>query len=111
VGLARSQHPVFKVFSPRGDVPVPFFNTLLGAAIWAAAPIAGAWLATRIGHAHHWARGIVAGAILLALAGLNMAMLPYPIWIPIVIVVTFPLGTILGVRLAKSPRIGQHSGG
>jgi hypothetical protein len=43
--------------------------------------------------------------MLLALAGFNMAMLPYPIWFPIVNVVTFPLGTVLGVWLAKGPRV------
>jgi hypothetical protein len=78
-----------------------------GAAFWATAPLAGAWLATRLGTARHPAHGIVVGAILLALAGFNMAMLPYPIWFPIVNLLTFPLGTILGTRLAKSRRIPQ----
>jgi hypothetical protein len=77
------------------------------AAIWAGAPFAGAWLATRLGTARHAAHGIVVGALLLALAGFNMAMLPYPIWFPAVNLLTFPLGTILGVRLAKSPSIPQ----
>ena len=76
-----------------------------GAAIWAAAPLSGAWLATRLGTARHAAHGIIVGAILLALAGLNMAMLPYPLWFPVVILLTFPLGTILGIRLAKSPAV------
>jgi MFS family permease len=76
-------------------------------AIWAAALLAGSWLATRLGTARHPAHGLVVGAILLALAGLNMAMLPYPIWFPVVILLTFPLGTILGVRLANSPRVPQ----
>jgi hypothetical protein len=73
------------------------------AAIWAAAPFAGAWLATRLGAARHPAHGIVVGAILLALAGMNMAMLPYPLWFPIVIVGTFLLGTGLGTRLGRGP--------
>jgi hypothetical protein len=89
----------------------PTWVLAVGAAIWAAAPLAGAWLATRLGTARHPAHGMVVGAILLALAGMNMAMLPYPIWFPIVIVLTFSLGTILGVRLAKGPRIPQQSGG
>jgi hypothetical protein len=74
-------------------------------AIWALAPFAGSWVATRLGTGRHWAHGIVVGAMLLALAGFNMAMLPYPIWFPIVNVVTFPLGTVLGVWLAKGPRV------
>ena len=89
----------------------PTWVLAVGAAIWAAAPLTGAWLAMRLGTARHWAHGIVVGAILLALACLNMAMLPYPIWFPIVIVVTFPLGTILGVRLARGPSVPQQSGG
>jgi hypothetical protein len=78
-----------------------------GAAIWATAPLAGAWLATRLGTARHPAHGIVVGAILLALAAFNMALLPYPVWFPVVNALTFPLGTILGVRFAKSPRVPQ----
>jgi hypothetical protein len=76
-----------------------------GAAIWSAAPFIGAWLATRLGTARHPAHGIVVGALLLSLAAFNMAMLPYPIWFPVVIVLTFSLGTILGARLAKNPAI------
>jgi len=79
----------------------PTWILAVGAAFWATAPLAGAWLATRLGTARHGAHGIIVGAILLALAGFNMALLPYPIWFPIVNVVTLPLGTILGVRLAK----------
>jgi len=75
------------------------------AAIWAAAPFAGAWLATRLGTARHPAHGIVVGAILLAAASLNMAMLPYPIWFPVVISVTFYLGSLWGTWLAAEPGI------
>jgi hypothetical protein len=86
----------------------PAWVLAVGAAFWATAPLAGAWLATRLGTARHPAHGIVVGALLLGLAGLNMSMLPYPIWFPVVNLLTFPLGTILGVRLAKSPRISQE---
>jgi hypothetical protein len=57
----------------------PTWILAVGAAIWSAAPLSGAWLATRLGAARHWAHGFVVGALLLALAGFNMAMLPYPI--------------------------------
>jgi hypothetical protein len=73
----------------------------VGGAIWAVAPFAGAWLATRLGTNRHPAHGYVVGAILLALAGLNMAMLPYPVWFPIVIVGTFLVGTFCGTRLGR----------
>jgi hypothetical protein len=78
-----------------------------GAAFWAAAAFSGSWLATRLGTARHAAHGLIVGGILLALAGINMAMLPYPIWFPIVILITFPLGTLLGIRVAKRPRAPQ----
>jgi hypothetical protein len=86
----------------------PTWILAVGDAIWATAPLAGAWLATRLGTARHSAHGIVVGTLLLALAGMNMAMLPYPIWFPVVNVLTFPLGTILGVRLARIQRIPQE---
>jgi hypothetical protein len=70
-------------------------------AIWALAPFSGSWLATLLGSARHVAHGYVVGAILLALAGMNMAMLPYPIWFPIVNLLTFPLGTYWGARIAS----------
>jgi hypothetical protein len=72
-----------------------------GAAIWAVAPFTGAWLATRLGTARHPAHGYIVGAILLAFAGLNLAMLPYPVWFPIVIVGTFLVGTFCGTRLGR----------
>src|SRR5262245_235705 len=81
----------------------PTWVLAVGAAIWVAAPLFGSWLATLLGSARHPAHGIVVGVILLSLAGFNMSMLPYPIWFPIVIVLTFPLATILGIRLAKAP--------
>ena len=74
-------------------------------AIWAIAPFAGAFVATWLGSGRHAAHGIFVGAILLALAGFNMAMLPYPLWYPIVNLITFPLGTFLGIRLAR----GRHA--
>jgi hypothetical protein len=74
-------------------------------AIWAAAPLSGAWLATRLGTGRHASHGFVVGAVLLALAGFNMAMLPYPVWFLVVNLVTFPLGTFLGVRLARGARM------
>ena len=81
----------------------PTWVLAAGAAFWAAAPFTGAWLATRLGTGRHPAHGYIVGAILLALAGCNMSMLPYPIWFPIVIVGTFLLGTFFGARLGRGP--------
>ena len=68
---------------------------------WAAAPFAGSWLAALLATGRHWAHGSVVGGILLAMAGFNMAMLPYPPWFPVVILLTFPVGTFLGTQLGR----------
>jgi hypothetical protein len=87
----------------------PTWVLACGAATWAAAPLAGSWLATRLGTARHWSHGAIVGAILLALAGFNMAMLPYPFWFPAVILLSFPLGTLLGTRLGRgSPSLPKE---
>ena len=78
-------------------------------AIWSLAPLCGSWLATLLGTSRHWAHGYVVGAVLLALAVINMLMLPYAIWYPIVIHLTFPLLTIVGARLAASPKRAAES--
>jgi hypothetical protein len=70
-------------------------------AIWALGPFTGAWLATRLGTGRHAAHGIVVGALMLALAACNLSMLPYPVWFPPVVTVTFVLGTFLAIWLAR----------
>lgn len=70
---------------------------------WALTVLLAAWLATRLGTGRHPAHGLVVGAILLAFAALNMAMLPYPVWFPIVNLVSFPLGALCGARLGRGP--------
>src|SRR5262245_52654466 len=70
----------------------PTWVLAAGAAFWAAAPFSGAWLATRLGTAHHPVHGIIVGLVLLALAICNISMLPYPVWFPVVILLTFTLG-------------------
>jgi len=79
----------------------PTWVLAVAAAGWATGAFLAVWLATRLGTGRHPAHGIVVGAILLALAGMNMAMLPYALWFPVVILVSFPLGTFLGVRTAR----------
>jgi hypothetical protein len=73
----------------------------VGAAMWAAAPFSGAWLATRLGTARHPIHGIIVGTVLLALAECNLWMLPYPVWFPVVILLTFTLGPFLAIWLAR----------
>lgn len=70
------------------------------AAGWIGAVFCGAWLATRLGTRRHVAHGWIVALLLLALAGMNIAMLPYAIWFPIAVVVGFPLAAFAATRLA-----------
>lgn len=49
---------------------------LLGVVLWGLTVFVSSWLATRLGTGRHLAHGLVVGAILLAAAVFNMAMLP-----------------------------------
>jgi hypothetical protein len=73
-----------------------------GGLLWVLTTFLSAWLATRLGAARHAAHGIVVGSILLALAVMNMSMLPYPVWFWALELVGFPAGCYLGVRLGRA---------
>jgi hypothetical protein len=77
----------------------PAWVLAVGAAAWGLTTFVSAWLATRLGAGRHRAHGIVVGLILLALAVMNMSMLPYPIWFWVSNLVVLPLGFYLGARL------------
>src|SRR5262245_50245200 len=79
----------------------PTWVLATGAVGWAAGVLIAAWLATRLGTGRKLAHGIVVGAILLALAGLNISMLPYAIWFPIAILVSFPIAALWGAKLGR----------
>ncbi len=63
---------------------------------WWLTVLASSWLATRLGANRHPAHGIIVGLILLALAVCNMAMLPYPIWFWINVIM-FPVCSAGGI--------------
>ena len=67
---------------------------------WWLTVLASCWMATRLGANRHPAHGIVVGLILLALAIMNMAMLPYPTWFWINLI-AFPACCLSGIRLAR----------
>jgi hypothetical protein len=58
------------------------------------------WVATRLGTGRHPAHGIVVGALLLAAIVCNMAMLPYPIWFWVNLIV-FPMACLAGAKQAQ----------
>lgn len=71
---------------------------LCGAA-WGLVAFASAWVATRLGAGRHLAHGLSVGTLLLAAAIFNMAMLPYPAWFwlnLIVLPAAFVYGAMLG---------------
>lgn len=71
---------------------------------WSAAAFCGAWVATRLGAGRHRAHGIAVGALLLAAAGYNMYLLPYPMWFEVLTPLILPIATLLAVRLAAAPK-------
>ena len=73
---------------------------LLCAAGWWITALASCWMATRLGLKRHTAHGVIVGAVLLAMAVFNMAMLPYPPWFWIN-VIAFPTSCLAGIRLAR----------
>ncbi|MBY0526247.1 MAG: hypothetical protein K2R98_22835 [Gemmataceae bacterium] len=87
----------------------PAWVLLLVVLAWGLTTFLSAWLATRLGSGRHRAHGIVIGSILLALAIMNMSMLPYPIWFWASNLALFPLGTYWGARLG-GPRPSTGGG-
>ncbi len=71
--------------------------------LWGMAVFVSSWLATRLGTGRHPAHGFVVGAILFAAVVFNMAMLPYPNWFWLNLVV-FPISFVGGAtRAMKRP--------
>ncbi len=77
---------------------------LLASLGWALGTLASSWLAARLGPKRHAAHGIAVGLILLTLALINMAMLPYPAWFWIMNLILFPACFCFGARLARERR-------
>ena len=77
-------------------------SILLGVVVaWGLITFLSSWLATRLGSGRHVAHGIVVGSILLALAMMNMSMLPYPTWFSTANLILFPFGFFAGARLGR----------
>ena len=73
-----------------------------GGLLWVLTTFLSAWTATRLGAARDPAHGLLVGSILLALAVMNMSMLPYPVWFWVLNLVGFPVGCCLGVWLGRA---------
>ncbi|MDX1925215.1 MAG: hypothetical protein SFV81_01775 [Pirellulaceae bacterium] len=76
-------------------------------AAWGLIGWIGVWLAHRIGNAY--SSGML-GLLLVAAVGLNISMLPYPIWFKLIIMLVMPLACWNGVRVAGASRsMLQHA--
>ena len=78
----------------------------LAVLLWGMTVFVSSWLATRLGTGRHLAHGIVVGSILLAAAVFNMAMLPYPAWFWLNLIV-FPVAFLWGAKLAQGKQAKQ----
>jgi hypothetical protein len=87
----------------------PTWVLATGAAIWAGGVLASCWLATWLGTGRHPAHGIVVGVLLLMLVGMNLAMLPYAPWFPIVMLVSFPISIYWGTKWGRGG-VSRHEG-
>ncbi len=74
--------------------------------LWGMAVFVSSWLATRLGTGRQLAHGLVVGAILFAAVVFNMAMLPYPTWFWVNLVV-FPISCFWGAKLAQGRQTKQ----
>ena len=74
--------------------------------LWGMAVFVSSWLATRLGTGRHLAHGLVVGAILFAAVVFNMAMLPYPSWFWVNLIV-IPMAFIWGAKLAQRTQAKQ----
>lgn len=69
---------------------------------WTIAAFAAALVAAAVGK-HIWA-GWIAGGVILAGTGLNLAFIPHPLWMLIAAVIAVPLAGWIGARIGAPAR-------
>jgi len=80
-------------------------TSLLGLPVtWTVAALAAAFAAAKIA-GRAWA-GWIAGALIFAATGLNLALVPHPLWMLIAAIVLVPLAIFLGARVAAPKAVG-----
>ncbi|MDZ4685567.1 MAG: hypothetical protein SH850_10930 [Planctomycetaceae bacterium] len=107
-GIGAIMHPFPPGFDPT-DMEAckahvaryPTAALIMGVVGWGLAVFASAWIATRLGAGRHPAHGITIGLLLLAAAGYNMLMLPYPLWFEIANLVVFPAAFLIAAQLGR----------
>jgi len=77
--------------------------SLLGLPVtWTIAAFAAAFAGAKIG-THAWV-GWIAGALILAATGLNLALIPHPLWMLLAAIVFVPLAVWLGAKVGAPSR-------
>lgn len=71
---------------------------------WAAATLAGSWLAATVARWSPFKHGILVTAILLATGIANMTVVPHPTWVWIAGILVFVLSGFAGAALASRPK-------
>lgn len=73
---------------------------------WGLTGSVGTWIARRIGNIYS---AVMLALLLLAGVGLNISMLPYPLWFKAAILLVMPIALAWGVRLAASSTTKEAS--
>ena len=68
---------------------------------WGLTATIGTWISQKLGNVYS---ASALGLLLVAGVGLNISMLPYPIWFKVVIMIVMPIAAFFGGRLAFRPR-------
>lgn len=68
---------------------------------WGLTATIGTWISQKLGNVYS---ASVLGLLLVAGVGLNISMLPYPIWFKVVIMIVMPIAAFVGGRLAFQPK-------
>ncbi len=68
---------------------------------WGLTAAIGTWISQKLGNVYS---ASVLGLLLVAGVGLNISMLPYPIWFKVVIMIVMPFAAFIGGRLAFQPK-------
>jgi ABC-type uncharacterized transport system permease subunit len=80
------------------NYPAWVLTLVVGA--WGLTAAIGTWISQKLGNVYS---SSVLGLFLLGGVGLNISMLPYPIWFKVVIMIVMPIAAISGCRLAVPP--------
>jgi MFS family permease len=86
----------------------PFAALLFPLLASVAGAFLGGWVAAAIGRRRHQLAGTLVGVVILALAGMNMVMIPHPVWFMLLSIMLIVPAGWLGGDLAARRAGAQH---